>query len=139
MFQKILLGISIVALILGIGLPVFVMGLGLKLPPAAGWLTVLALPFLDQGGEADLIVPELVAVARQGVAFAGNGLAQRDQFGEVGGQPFGASAQFRHHSAEQHGGAQRLQRIFRAHQQRRRRAAAGALQRGQHLHDLPAA
>lgn len=48
--QKALLGISIVAAILGIGLPVFVMGLGLKLPPAAGWLTVLALPFLAIAG-----------------------------------------------------------------------------------------
>lgn len=48
--QKVLLGISLVAAILGIGLPVFVMGLGLKLPPAAGWLTVLALPFLAIAG-----------------------------------------------------------------------------------------
>lgn len=44
--QKILLGTAIAAAVLAIGLPVFVMGLGLRLPPAAGWLTVLALPFI---------------------------------------------------------------------------------------------
>ena len=41
--------------------------------------------------------------------------------------------------AEQHRGAQRLQRIFRPHQERRRRAPSGALQRCQHLDDLGAA
>ena len=62
-----------------------------------------------------------------------------DQFAEVAGQLFGAAAHFRHHGAEQHRGAQRLQRIFGPHQQRRRRAAAGALQGRQHFDDLGAA
>ena len=47
-----------------------------------------------------------------------------------------ARAQFGHHRSEQHGGAQRLQRVLRPHQQRRRRAPSGALQGGQHLDNL---
>ena len=39
-------------------------------------------------------------------------------------------------AAEQHGGAKRLQRVFRPYQQGRRRAPSRALQRCQHLHDL---
>jgi hypothetical protein len=97
---------------------------------------LLALPLLDQGGEPDLIVLQLVAVARQGIALVGDGLAERDQFGEVGGQPFRTAAQFGHDRAEQHRGAQRLQCVFRPHQERRRRAPSGALQRCQHLDDL---
>ena len=55
------------------------------------------------------------------------------------GQFFRAGAQFGHHRAEQHRGAQRLQRVFRPHQQRRRRAPSGALQGRQHFDDLGAA
>lgn len=62
-FQKILLGIAVASTLVGIGLPVFVMGLGLKLPPAAGWLTVLALPFIAlvaMGSAALFLVVRLV-------------------------------------------------------------------------------
>lgn len=69
--QKALLAISMVAAILGIGLPVFVMGLGLKLPPATGWLTVLALPFLaitGIGAAAAFLVVRLVQKEGLGTA-----------------------------------------------------------------------
>ncbi len=72
--QKALLGISIIASILGIGLPVFVMGLGLKLPPAAGWLTVLALPFLaiaGIGAAAGFLVVRLIQKGGLGPAAIG--------------------------------------------------------------------
>src|SRR5439155_14746 len=50
-----------------------------------------------------------------------------------------APAQLRHHGAEQHRGAQRLQRVFGTNQKRRRRAPPGPLQGGQYLDDLGAA
>ena len=40
-------------------------------------------------------------------------LRKRDQFAEVVGQFFRARAHFGHHRAQQHGGAKRLQRVFR--------------------------
>ena len=66
-------------------------------------------------------------------------LAQIHQFAEIGGKFLRASAQFGDDRSEQHGGAQRLQRVFGPDQQRRRRAPAGALQRRQHLDDFGAA
>ena len=101
---------------------------------------LLALPFLDQRGEPELVVlrcwSRSAASRSRSVAIA---LRRRDQFAEVAGQFLRARAHFGHHGAEQHRGAQRLQRVFRPHQQRRRRAAAGALQRRQHLDDFGAA
>ena len=101
---------------------------------------LLALPLFDQRGEPDLVVLQLVAVdapARsRSVAMV---LRSAHQFAEIGGEFFRAPAQFGHHGSEQHRGAQRLQRVFRPHQQRRRRAPAGALQCRQHLDDFGAA
>ena len=64
---------------------------------------------------------------------------KRDQFAEVVCERGGLRAQFRHHGAEQHRSATRLQRVLGPHQQRRRRAAAGALQRRQHFDHFRAA
>ena len=46
---------------------------------------------------------------------------------------------FRQYRAEHHGGAHRLQRVFRAGEQRRRGAVTDPLQRGQHFADDRAA
>ena len=50
--------------------------------------TLLALPFIDKGGETGLVIPELVAVYRKAVPLRRDGLAKRNQFAEVASQFF---------------------------------------------------
>ena len=77
-----------------------------------------------EAGDCDLIAD---AVDRKPVALGGDALAKRHQLAEVAGQFFSSRTQFGHHGSEQHGGAERLQRVFRSHQQGRRRAPSRAL------------
>src|SRR6202022_1290830 len=82
------------------------------------------------------VPPGFVGAAQKPIALRGDGLAKRNQFAEVAGQFLRPCPQFGHHGAEQHGGAKRLQRVFRPYQQGRRRAPSRALQGSQHLDNL---
>ena len=98
-----------------------------------------ALPLVDQRREPLLVGGQAVAVGKQPLLLFRGLLADADEVAEIADQPFGARAHLRHHRAEQHRRAQRLQRVLGPHHQRRRRATTGALQRGQHLGGLGAA
>ena len=88
---------------------------------------LLALPFVDQGGEPDLIVLQLVAVDAQ-AHRARSAMVLRSATSSPR-SPVSLSARPRNSGttgAEQHRGAQRLQRVFRPHQ---RAPAACAVRR----------
>jgi hypothetical protein len=73
------------------------------------------------------------------IALAGNHFAHIHQFAEIGGQLLGPPAHVRHHRAKQHRRPQRLQGIFGAYQQSRRRTTTGALQCCENFGNLAAA
>ena len=82
---------------------------------------------------------ELVEVLRESLALGNDVLAHAQQIGEVAGERVGLCPHFRDYGAERDGGAQRLQRILRPHQERGRRLPPDALEGGENLDDHGAA
>ena len=102
-------------------------------------VALLALPLVDQRGQALLLGREAVAVGEQPLLLLGRLVCAAD---EIRRDRRSGVRRARAYPAPPRRAASRraaLQRILRAHQQGRRRAAPGALQRGQHLGDQGAA
>ena len=77
-------------------------------------------------GERRGIGPQAVHLSRL-LFFQGN------QFAKIGGHLVGGVPQVGNHGAEQHGAADRGERVFWSHHHRRRRPVAHPLKRGEHL------
>jgi len=96
-------------------------------------------PLFDQRSQPDRIVLQPVAVPRQHVALGGDVPAHIHQLAEIGGKFLRASAQFGDDRSEQHGGAQRLQRVSGRTKSAGGVRRPGTLQGRQHLDDFGAA
>src|SRR5262249_20352993 len=98
-------------------------------------LRLLALTLLGEQRQAGALLGQRLDLAIETFAFLGDALAQARELAEVGPQDLGVAPHFRQNCPEQHGGAQRLQSVFRPDQHDRRRLAPNALKCRQHLHD----
>ena len=98
-------------------------------------LRLLLLALADQRAHARALVTERGDLLLERIALVVDLLAHGKQPAQVSRQSGHLVAHFRQHRAEHHGGADRLQRIFRAGDEGGRRAAADALERRQHFAD----
>ena len=96
-------------------------------------IRLLFLALSDQGQKPLAAFRQCSEVAIEVLALLGDVLADRDEFPEFADQSLGLMPHFRQHRTQHDGRAHRLQRIFRAHHQRRRGEAADPLQRRQHF------
>ena len=100
---------------------------------------LLALALLDEHGHPRSFLRKCGEITAECLPFGGYFGTYSHEFGKVGDQRVDLDLHVGQHRAEQDRGAHRLQRIFRAHQQRGRRVAADPLQRREHLGDHRAA
>src|SRR4029077_13143802 len=102
-------------------------------------LALALLALLNEHGETLALLREYEEVARELVAFLRDLLAQANELAEIGRKDLGLLAHFRQHCAQHHGGADGLERILGADEERGRCFAADALQGRQELGDEVAA